>query len=125
MSNMKNHNNLEFKCISDGCDEFLSLSLKDMESNPTVSCSGCGKSYNFNEEFLHKMTKFEKLVMAVRDAEDILGSTNVAITIKGHQIKVPYRLLLTRLNTLITLNLGGKEISFRFRIEPLNEQKSL
>ena len=124
MRDKKNQNNIEFKCINDGCEEFLCLSLKDIENNPTVTCCGCKKSYNFNEEFLNKMIKFEKLVLAVREAEDILGSTNVAISIKGHQIKVPYRLLLTRLNTLITLNLGGKEISFRFRIEPLNEQKS-
>ena len=125
MADKKNQNNIEFKCIKGSCDTFLCLSLKDIEKNPTVSCNGCGKSYTFNEEFICKMKKFEKLVLAVREAEDILGNTNVAINIKGHQIKVPYRLLLTRLNTLITLNIGDKEISFRFRIEPLNEQKSL
>lgn len=125
MTDKKNQNNIEFKCISGTCDEFLCLSLRDIENNPTVTCTGCGKSYTFNEEFINKMKKFEKLVLAVREAEDILGSTNVAISIKGHQIKVPYRLLLTRLNTLITLNIGNKEISFRFRIEPLDDQKSL
>ena len=125
MSTKKNQNNIEFTCINENCDEFLCLSLKDIENGSSVSCSGCGKSYTFNEEFICKMKKFEKLVLAVREAEDILGNTNVAINIKGHQIKVPYRLLLTRLNTLITLNMGNKEISFRFRIEPLNEQKSI
>lgn len=125
MQNKKNRNNIEFKCVSDNCDEFVCLSLKEIENNPTVTCSACGKTYTFNEEFINKMKKFEKLVLAVKEAEDILGSTNVAISIKGHQIKVPYRLLLTRLNTLITLNIGNREISFRFRIEPLNEQKSL
>ncbi|MCK5708854.1 MAG: hypothetical protein KAI43_14505 [Candidatus Aureabacteria bacterium] len=119
------NNNLEFKCINNGCDEFLCLSIRDIEKDPTVTCRNCGKSYTFNEEFIVKMKKFEKLILAVREAEDILGDTNVAINIKNNEIKVPYRLLLTRLNTHITLNIGNKAISFRFRIEPLNEQKSL
>ena len=121
----KDRNNIEFRCVNDSCDKFISMSLKEIESNPTIVCSGCGQSYTFNKEFIDKLKKFEKLVLAVREAEDILGSTNVAINIKDHQIKVPYRLLLTRLNTLITLNIGGKEINFRFRIEPLNDQKTL
>jgi hypothetical protein len=125
MTDKKNAKTIEFKCIGSSCDQFLCLTLKDIEKNQAMTCAGCGQSYNFNEEFIHKMRKFENLVFAVREAEDILGNTNVAIGIKGHQIKVPYRLLLTRLNTLITLNIGGKELSFRFRIEPLDEQKSL
>jgi hypothetical protein len=125
MAKNKDQYNIEFKCIDEKCDEFLCLSIKEIENNPTVTCSGCRKTYTFNEDFIVKMKKFEKLVLAVREAEDILGSTNVAINIKGHQIKVPYRLLLTRLNTLITLNIGGKEISFRFRVEPLNRQNPL
>ena len=31
---------------------------------------------------------------------------------------IPYALLLTRLNTLITLNYGGRSVDFHLRVEP-------
>ena len=37
-----------------------------------------------------------------RKAEDILGDSNVSVNVAGGEVKIPYALLLTRLNTLIT-----------------------
>jgi hypothetical protein len=90
-----------------------------IELNKTIPCPNCGKQYSFEPSFLDKLKKFEKLIITVREAEDILGDTNVGINVDGHQIKLPYRLLLTRMNTLLTLNVGGTEFEFKFRVEPL------
>ena len=44
------------------------------------------------------------LIGAIRNAEDILGDSVVSVNVAGGNVRVPYALLLTRLNTLITLN---------------------
>jgi transcription elongation factor Elf1 len=121
---MKNrYCNIEFKCINDNCDAVVDFSVSDIESNGTVACAHCQKSYTFHHEFVDKMRRFSRLIEAVQNAKDILGDTNVAITIKHHEIKIPYRLLLTRMNTLITLKMEDGEINFKFRVQPLNEDE--
>ncbi|EKD27656.1 MAG: hypothetical protein ACD_79C00644G0002 [uncultured bacterium] len=119
---MKTNNcKIEFKCINSKCDSTISFTITDIENNDTLVCSSCSKSYAFHHEFVDKMRRFSKLIDAVQDAKDILGDTNVAIDVKGQEVKIPYRLLLTRMNTLITLKMEDGEISFKFRVEPLNE----
>jgi hypothetical protein len=110
---------IEFKCIVKDCNELLSFSVLEIEKTFKVKCTSCNKEYTFNEEFIDKIKKFENLILSVRKAKDILGNTNVAIDIEEHSIKIPYRMLLTRLNTLITLKIGKQTIDFRFRVEPL------
>ena len=58
----------------------------------------------------------------MQEAADLLGDVNVAVTTSQGEIKIPYWLMLTRLNTIITLDLGGKKVDFNFRVEPLNQQ---
>jgi ABC-type methionine transport system ATPase subunit len=118
-----NHSKIEFQCIGTGCDSVVVFSVGDVEQNGSVSCVTCKKKYSFHPEFVSKMRKFSRLIEAVQDAKDILGDTNVAIKVKNQEIKVPYRLLLTRMNTLITLKMEDGEMCFRFRVEPLNEQE--
>jgi len=116
---MKQQNLIEFKCID--CGEIISFPLLEIENNANINCHSCEKEYIFNTEFLNKLKKFAKLILSVREAKDILGSTNVAINVEEHAVKIPYRVLLTRLNTLITLEIGGEKIDFSFRVEPLKE----
>ena len=117
---MKDYDTLEFVCLGDNCRKTIPFSVLKIEKNQTVSCKNCGKKYTFDKNFIEKIKKFERLVLAVRESEEILGDTNVGIDVDGHQIKIPYRLLLTRMNTLMTLNIGEQEFIFKFRIEPLN-----
>ena len=120
-----NNNNcqIEFKCINPNCDSIIPFSINDIEVNDAITCSSCKKSYVFHHEFVDKIRRFSKLIEAVQNAKDILGNTNVAIATKENEIKIPYRLLLTRMNTLITLKMDDGEISFKFRVEPLNQEK--
>ena len=59
-----------------------------------------------------------ELVSAIRQAEDILGDSNVSVNVAGGEVRIPYALLLTRLNTLITLNYGDRKVDFHLWIEP-------
>ena len=49
---------------------------------------------------------------------DILGDTAVSVNVAGGEVRVPYALLLTKLNTLITLTLEGTPTDFHLWVEP-------
>ncbi len=113
---------IEFKCVNGRCKEVLSFSIVDISDGARIICPSCRKEYGFGKELLGKFKKFARLVEAVRDAEEILGQTNVGLDIQGHSVRVPYRLLLTRLNTFLALDIGGTKINFRLRVEPLDNK---
>ena len=49
---------------------------------------------------------------------DILGDCKVSVNVAGGEVQIPYVLLLTRLNTIITLKLGDKDVDFHLWVEP-------
>lgn len=118
---MKRDSMVEFKCVNDQCKEIISFPLLTVDENTKIRCGSCGRDYIFNKDLCGKFRKFARLVGAVRDAEDILGETNVGLDIMGHSVQVPYRILLTRMNTFLTLDIGGTKSHFRLRVEPLAE----
>jgi hypothetical protein len=120
---MQNYKHIEFNCLEEKCGKPVAFELLKVEERPLIKCSNCGKEYNLNGSFAGKMRKFDNLISAVRDAREILGDTNVAVKFKNNEIRIPYRLLLTRMNTLLTLNIGEKKVEFRFRVEPLKEDE--
>lgn len=116
---MNDYDTLEFICLGKECRKVIPFSVLKIEKGQTITCPNCGKKYVFEKNLIDKVKKFERLILAVRESEDILGNTNVGINVDGHQLKIPYRLLLTRMNTLLTLNIGDQEFTFKFRVEPL------
>ena len=118
---MKARDRVDFSCVTEGCDEVVTFSILEMEERSRIRCPGCGKEYNFDLELIGKMKKLKQLIVAVREAAGILGNVNVAVDVQGHTVRIPYRLLLTRLNTLLTLEIQGKKIDFHLRVEPLEE----
>lgn len=108
---------IEFQCIA--CASPVAFSILQLDAEGRLTCDSCSKGYVFTSELLDKVKRFERLLVAVYEARDMLGSANVGIAFGTEEVKVPYRLLLTRLNTLLTLNIGDKETVFRFRVEPL------
>ncbi len=120
MNNVKysTAHHIEFECIS--CGNMISFSILNMGADSGLTCSKCGKQYRFNKELLDKIRRFEKLLVAVHDVKDMLETANIAIAVKDEEVKVPYRLLLTRLNTLLKLSVNGKELTFRFRVDPIS-----
>jgi len=113
---------VEFKCVKDKCKGRITFLVNGMKKHPVLKCGKCGNEYKFDKELISKLEMFDNLVKAVSDAKPILGDTNVALNFAGHSIKVPYRLLLTRLSTVLSLQMAGKTIDLSFRVEPLKEE---
>ena len=118
---MKNYKQIEFKCLGENCGKPIIFKLQEVQGKTVVKCPRCNREYNFNGSFVDKLKKFDHLISAIKDAREILGNTNVAVNFKNQEVRIPYRLLLTRMNTLLTISVGDQKIEFRFRVEPLSE----
>ena len=114
---------VDFDCLESGCGQNLKVDLMTLKAaKGQLACPACHHQYQFDRAFLNKLEKLRALVLAVREAEDILGSINIAVTTPAGEVRLPYRLLLTRLNTLVSLDVNGKLVDFNFRVEPLGEK---
>jgi hypothetical protein len=122
---MKKGQNLEFKCI--GCKRAVVFSLQNFEvDSEPICCGNCDKVYRFEDQALRRqLTKFSALCQQIAESEEILDHTSVAIDIGSHHVKVPYKLLLSRLNSQLDLNIGGEKLSVTFRVEPLHDLEEL
>jgi len=110
---------IDFECGQNGCGGIVKFNLIDVaQKNIQVVCEKCHASYEFDDELREKFNKLRKLILAVRESESILGDCNVSVTVPGGEVKIPYALLLTRLNTMITLNVGNKKVDFHLWVEP-------
>ncbi|UDQ97847.1 hypothetical protein AAEX28_12755 [Lentisphaerota bacterium WC36G] len=110
---------IDFTCLSDNCDEVIQFDLIDVAKNDFQAvCPKCHSAYEFDDDLRNKLQRMLNLVLAIREAEDILGDCNVAVNVPAGEVKIPYALLLTRLNTMITLQLGDKKVDFHVWVAP-------
>ncbi len=110
---------IDFQCLEDGCDGVVKFNLKDVASRDFQAvCPKCHRTYALDAALRDKLVRMMKLVQAIRESEDVLGDSNVSVNVAGGSVKVPYALLLTRLNTLITLKYGDRQVDFHLWIEP-------
>ncbi|MEI8364878.1 MAG: hypothetical protein WCF65_00515 [Parachlamydiaceae bacterium] len=117
---MQKGNTLHFHCPS--CKTPVAFSVFDLDGHTNICCKGCEKKYAFTDPVLMRhMRKFEALCRQIQDCEEILGNTNVGVDVGEHHVKVPYKLLLTRLSSSLDLNIGGQKVSIFFRIEPAKD----
>ncbi len=114
---------LDFVCVETDCGGVVKFNLAEI-SDPDfqVVCPKCHRAYAFDEALRGKLEKMVTLMTAIRDSQDILGDSAVSVNVAGGEVRVPYALLLTRLNTVITLDFGGKKVDFCFRAEPMAEK---
>ncbi|SCA62763.1 Uncharacterized protein SCG7086_AD_00230 [Chlamydiales bacterium SCGC AG-110-P3] len=116
---MKDPRSLKFHCQE--CEAPVTFDLFELESDahPCIVCLQCGKEYLFKDETLQRqLGKFVALCRQIRDSEEILGETSIGITLGDRDVEIPYKLLLTRLNSKLNLDMGGQTISITFRAEP-------
>jgi len=114
---------VDFECFEKECPGIIKFNLIDVaKENFQSLCPECHRPYIFEKELREQLNKFLNLIIAVRESEDILGNCNVAVTVPGGEVKIPYTLLLTRLNTLVTLNFGEREVDFHFWVEPASPE---
>ena len=114
---------LDFTCVEQGCDGIVKFSLMDLaEDDFQALCPKCHRPYVFDAELKDKLNKLKNMILVLREAESILGDCNVAVTVPAGEVKIPYALLLTRLNTMLTLELNGKKVDFHLWIEPASPE---
>ncbi|MCI5779266.1 MAG: hypothetical protein MR051_05570 [Lentisphaeria bacterium] len=114
---------LDFHCFSDGCEGVVGFDI-DQVADPGFQavCPKCHRAYALDPALRDKLTRMMKLVGAIRECEDILGDSVVSVNVAGGEVRVPYALLLTRLNTLISLEVGGRKTDFHLWVEPSGPQ---
>ena len=110
---------IDFKCFVDGCAGVVKFNLADIASRDFQAvCPVCHRAYALESGLRDKLRRMLELINALRSSEDILGDSVVSVNVAGGEVRVPYALLLTRLNTLITLELDGKKVDFHLWVEP-------
>lgn len=114
---------LDFPCLSGDCDGVVGFDLVSVtDPDFQAVCPVCHRAYALDEVLRDKLTRMMKLVSAIRECEDILGDSVVSVNVAGGEVRVPYALLLTRLNTMITLETGGQKVDFHLWVEPSSPQ---
>ena len=107
----------ELDCIN--CKKPVSFSIVDLDKDNLVSCSECGKKYGLGEENLKRqLKKFANLCRQIQESEEILGSASVAVSVGRDEVKIPFKILLTRLKSTLDLQIGKERLVITFRIEP-------
>ncbi len=110
---------IDFHCLNGECDGIVKFNLADVaKTGFQAVCEKCHNTYELDSGLRGKLGKMLKLIMTIREVEDIMGNCNVAVTVAGGEVKIPYALLLTRLNTIITLDFGGEKVDFHLWVEP-------
>ena len=113
---------IDFHCLEDDCREVVKFNLSDIASRDFQAvCPKCHRAYQLDDSLKDKLTRMLELVQSIRRAEDILGDAMVSVNVAGGNVQIPYVLLLTRLNTLITLDFGDKKVDFHLWIEPASQ----
>jgi hypothetical protein len=117
---------LQFCC--QGCQHPIQFSVFELEKKEEgqIPCKECGMIYDFSDDsLLRQLRKFENLCRQIHLSEEILSNTSVGIYLGDREIKIPYKLLLTRLNSTLDLTVGDRPLTITFRIEPTSEMSSL
>lgn len=114
---------LDFRCLTDDCDGVIGFDLESA-SDPDFQavCPVCHRAYALDDTLRGKLGRMMKLIAAIRECEDILGDSVVSVNVAGGNVRIPYALLLTRLNTMISLDVAGKKTDFHLWVEPSNPQ---
>lgn len=109
---------LEFCCA--GCKSPVPFSVINLDKqNYLVPCPSCKKKYVFDDEVLvRQLNKFSNLCLAIHDSEEILGNSSIGIHLGKEEVKIPFKLLLTRLSSTLDLMIGEIPLTIVFRIEP-------
>lgn len=108
---------IELNCVA--CGHAVEFSLIDLNPDTLLTCKECGKTYSFTPELAGQIKRFSKLLETVYESRDLLGQASIGIKVKDEEVRIPYQLLLTRLNSLLSLKMGDQEMTFRFRVNPI------
>ena len=110
---------LDFCCQSQDCSGIVKFDLADVtDPDFQAVCPECHRAYALDDNMRGKLQRMLDLVIAIRNSEDILGDSVVSVNVAGGEVRIPYALLLSRLNTIITLEINGTKTDFHLWVEP-------
>jgi len=115
---VKEESNLEFKCTECNHPVYFSV-LNDQQLSKTITCEKCDKKYLLGTQILSQLKQFEALCKQIQQSKEIFGQSAVAIDVGPHQVKIPFQLLLTRLSSVLELNIGKEKTNIAFRVDTL------
>ena len=109
------------------CDHLVTIPYKANAKLPwTSKCPACGKVFGINcETFARQIKLFVQLCQQLKASEEILSSAAIAVTVGTAEIKIPYKLLLTRLRSTFDFVIDGKTVTVSSRTEPLGIGEAL
>lgn len=107
-----------FQLDCKSCSSPILFTLHDLDR--IVKCPQCSQAYGFNDANLKKqLTLFSALCTQIKESREILGNATVAVTVGKEEVKIPFKLLLSRLQSTLDLEIGeNKKLSITYRIEP-------
>jgi hypothetical protein len=103
------------------CNSLVSIPYHPTKKLPWIAkCPGCGKQFGIESPVIVRQVRlFVDLCRQIKESEEILANAAIAVTVGSTEVKIPFRLLLTRLKTSLSLSIEGKEVLVSSRIEPL------
>jgi transcription elongation factor Elf1 len=109
------------------CNSLVCIPHQPTKKLPWIAkCPGCGKQFGIESPAIARQVKlFVDLCQQIKASEEILTNAAIAVTVGSTEVKIPFRLLLTRLRTSLDLDVGGKRVSVSSRIEPLKMTETL
>jgi hypothetical protein len=123
MENIGAKAQIDFQCLDEKCDGIIKFNLADIaDSGFQTVCKKCYHTYELDGQLREKLLKMLHLITTLREVEDILGDCKISINVANGEVKIPYALLLTRLNTMISLKIGDRKVDFHLRVEPSAEE---
>ena len=115
---MQKGHELQFPCQN--CQNDVLFSIFELNKlKGQLSCPNCKMAYDFCDDTLQRqLGKFAALCNQIHDSEEILSNTSVGVFVGEKEVKIPFKILLSRLNSKLDLIVGSKPLSIIFRIEP-------
>ena len=92
---------IDFKCFVENCSGVVKFNLADIDRRDFQAvCPVCHRAYALEPALRDKLKRMLELINALRLSEDILGDSVVSVNVAGGEVRIPYALLLTRLNKI-------------------------
>ena len=108
-----------FHCPQENCAGTVKFDLSETSSEDFQAvCPVCHRAYVFNAALRSKLERMMRLINAIREAEDLLEDSVVSVSVAGGEVRLPYAMLLTRLNTRLKLVVDGKPVDIHLLVEP-------
>lgn len=115
---------LQFPCQN--CHNKIDFSLVELANNKDkLKCAHCALVYDFKSEDLKRqLKKFVDLCYQIYESQEILSQASIGVSVGEKEVKIPFKILLSRLNSMLDLMIGDKPLTITFRVEPTKPRQN-